>query len=112
MRLFRTAAWGVTCLLSVCVQLASASVSYTVTDLGTLGGPYSFGYGLNKFGEWQYYQLYYLVGGIWLFQLIVSPLWLRAYQFGPLEWVWRMLTYWRKPPMRRVKQQRFEPATV
>jgi uncharacterized membrane protein YeiB len=63
-----------------------------------------FGYGLNNFAEWQYYQLYFLVGGIWLFQLIVSPLWLRAYQFGPLEWGWRTLTYWRKPPMRRVER--------
>ena len=71
-----------------------------------------FGYGLNKFAEWQYYQLYYLVGGIWLFQLIVSPLWLRAYQFGPLEWVWRTLTYWRRVPMRRAKQLRLESATA
>jgi uncharacterized protein len=63
-----------------------------------------FGYGLGQFGSWQYYQLYYLVGGIWLFQLIVSPLWLRAYQFGPLEWAWRALTYWRRVPMRRAAQ--------
>ena len=60
-----------------------------------------FGYGLRQFGEWQYYQLYYLVAGIWALQLIVSPLWLRKYQFGPLEWGWRALTYWHRPPMRR-----------
>lgn len=60
-----------------------------------------FGYGLKQFGEWQYYQLYYLVGGIWLLQLVVSPLWLRAFQFGPLEWAWRTLTYWHRQPMRR-----------
>ena len=62
-----------------------------------------FGYGLNQFAEWQYYQLYYLLAGIWLLQLIVSPLWLRVFQFGPLEWAWRSLTYWHRPPMRRVK---------
>jgi uncharacterized protein len=61
-----------------------------------------FGYGLKQFGQWQYYQLYYLVAGIWVLQLIVSPLWLRAFQFGPLEWAWRTLTYWHRQPMRRV----------
>ncbi|GAB4015056.1 DUF418 domain-containing protein [Spirosoma migulaei] len=59
------------------------------------------GYGLNQYAEWQFYQLYYLVGAIWVLQLIVSPIWLRYYQFGPLEWVWRSLTYWERQPMRR-----------
>ena len=68
-----------------------------------------FGYGLKQFGAWQYYQLYYLVAGIWLLQLVVSPWWLQKFQFGPLEWAWRSLTYWRRPPMRRVKDQRPEP---
>jgi uncharacterized protein len=60
-----------------------------------------FGYGLNRFGEWQYYQLYYLVAAIWVLQLVVSPLWLRTFQFGPLEWVWRALTYGARPPFLR-----------
>ncbi|MFW6347006.1 MAG: DUF418 domain-containing protein [Cyclonatronaceae bacterium] len=29
------------------------------------------------------------------FQIIVSILWLKRYRFGPLEWLWRMLTYGR-----------------
>ena len=60
-----------------------------------------YGYGLNQYAEWQFYQLYYLVVAIWVLQLIVSPTWLRYYQFGPLEWVWRSLTYWQRQPMRR-----------
>jgi len=60
-----------------------------------------FGYGLNQFGEWQYYQLYWLVAGIWVLQLIVSPLWLRGFQFGPLEWLWRTLTYGARQPFLR-----------
>jgi uncharacterized protein len=58
------------------------------------------GYGLGLYGELQRYQLYYVVAGISLFQLIVSPIWLKYYRFGPLEWCWRALTYWEKPPMR------------
>ena len=60
-----------------------------------------FGYGLNQFAEWQYYQLYYLVAAIWVLQLIVSPLWLRSFQFGPLEWLWRTLTYGARQPFLR-----------
>ncbi|GAB3927929.1 DUF418 domain-containing protein [Mucilaginibacter myungsuensis] len=60
-----------------------------------------FGYGLNYFAELQYYQLYYIVAAIWIIQLIVSPIWLKYYQFGPLEWLWRTLTYRRAQPMRR-----------
>ncbi|MGH9385570.1 MAG: DUF418 domain-containing protein [Vicinamibacterales bacterium] len=35
----------------------------------------------------------------WIVQLIVAPIWLRYFQFGPLEWLWRSLTYWRRMPM-------------
>ena len=58
------------------------------------------GYGLGLYGQLQRYQLYYVVAGISLFQLVVSPIWLRYYRFGPLEWCWRALTYWKRPPMR------------
>ncbi|QJD80626.1 DUF418 domain-containing protein [Spirosoma rhododendri] len=60
-----------------------------------------YGYGLNQYDEWQFYQLYFLVAAIWTLQLIISPIWLRYYQFGPLEWAWRSLTYWQRQPMRR-----------
>jgi len=60
-----------------------------------------FGYGLNYFAELQYYQLYYIVVAIWIVQLIVSPIWLKYYLFGPLEWVWRSLTYRKLQPMKR-----------
>ena len=59
------------------------------------------GIGFSLFGELQRYELYYVVGGIWLFQLIVSPIWMKHFRFGPLEWVWRSLTYKQKQPMRR-----------
>jgi len=31
----------------------------------------------------------------------VSGAWLARYRFGPLEWLWRMLTYARLQPIRR-----------
>lgn len=37
---------------------------------------------------------------VWAVILIISPIWLRHFRFGPLEWVWRCLTYWKKQPFR------------
>jgi uncharacterized protein len=58
------------------------------------------GYGFGLFGKLQRYQLYGIVLCVWIVILIVSPLWLRHFRFGPLEWVWRSLTYWKKQPFR------------
>jgi len=38
---------------------------------------------------------------VWLLILTLSPFWLRRFRFGPLEWVWRSLTYWKRQPFRR-----------
>ncbi|MBI2687488.1 MAG: DUF418 domain-containing protein [Acidobacteria bacterium] len=59
-----------------------------------------YGHGFGWFGKLQRHELYYVVVSIWVLQLIVSPLWLRVYRFGPLEWCWRSLTYWQRQPMR------------
>jgi len=32
---------------------------------------------------------------------LLTAAWFRRYQFGPLEWVWRSLTYGRRQPLRR-----------
>ena len=40
-----------------------------------------------------------LVAAIWAVQLVLSPLWLSRFHFGPAEWLWRSLTYWRVQPM-------------
>ena len=42
----------------------------------------------------------YVVLAICVIQLLVSKPWLDRYRFGPLEWLWRSLTYMKKQPMR------------
>jgi uncharacterized protein len=59
------------------------------------------GYGFSMYGKLQRYELYYIVFSIWIFQLIFSPIWLKYFRFGPLEWLWRSLTYWKMQPMKR-----------
>lgn len=60
-----------------------------------------YGYGFGLFAKLGRFELLGVVAVIWAIQLVVSPWWLRRYQFGPAEWLWRSLTYWRMQPMRR-----------
>jgi uncharacterized protein len=36
---------------------------------------------------------------IWVSQLLLSPIWLERFRFGPAEWLWRSLTYGQPQPM-------------
>ena len=38
---------------------------------------------------------------IYLAQLVASRAWLGRFQYGPLEWLWRMLTYGTAIPLRK-----------
>lgn len=60
-----------------------------------------YGHGLGQFGQWDRTQQIGLVFAIWILQLVLSPIWLKAFRFGPAEWAWRSLTYWSPQPMRR-----------
>jgi uncharacterized protein len=59
-----------------------------------------YGYGFNLFGRLDYAWQLLVVVAVWALQLIVSPWWLRHFQFGPVEWLWRWLTYGSRPAMR------------
>jgi uncharacterized protein len=59
-----------------------------------------YGYGLNLYGEVPRFWLMGFVATVIAFQLWLSPLWLAKFRFGPAEWLWRSLTYWRLQPMR------------
>ncbi|HSC54903.1 MAG TPA: DUF418 domain-containing protein [Phnomibacter sp.] len=63
---------------------------------------YFYGYGFGNYNHLRFYQLYYVVLAVWVFQLIFSSIWLKYFQFGPFEWLWRSLTYWKKQPMLKV----------
>lgn len=60
------------------------------------------GYGFGFYGTFDRVQLYAIMAGIWTWQLWYSPLWLRHFRFGPVEWLWRTLTYGTRQPMRSV----------
>ncbi|MDC8755732.1 DUF418 domain-containing protein [Erythrobacter sp. sf7] len=60
--------------------------------------------GLGYFGQLERHELYYVVFTIWAVQLVLSPLWLGTFKMGPLEWLWRGLTYGELPKLRRGKE--------
>ncbi len=62
------------------------------------------GFGFGLVGELQRYEIYYVVLAIWVFQLVFSPIWLRYFRFGPVEWLWRSMTYMQWQPMRSLSQ--------
>lgn len=59
-----------------------------------------YGYGFGLFGRYGRFHLMGFVLAVWIVQLIVSPIWLKRFRFGPLEWLWRTLTYGKSQPFR------------
>jgi uncharacterized protein len=64
------------------------------------------GRGLGLYGRLDWAQWSAIVAAVWLLQLIWSPLWLSRFTMGPLEWVWRRLSYGRPLALRRSAPER------
>ncbi len=60
-----------------------------------------YGHGFGLFGRVERTGQAVIVAAIWALQLIVSPIWLRHFMFGPVEWLWRSLAYRERQPFRR-----------
>lgn len=59
------------------------------------------GWALGLFGQFDRPQLYLVVLAAWVLMLAWSKPWLERFRFGPLEWLWRCLTYGRLFDLRR-----------
>ena len=68
--------------------------------------------GFGLYGALERHQLYYVVFAIWAAQLVFSPWWLKHYRFGPVEWLWRWLTYLKRPPLRHTAVPVTAPAAA
>lgn len=67
----------------------------------TLAGTFLlYGWGSGYLGQIGASSAALLALAIFGSQMVMSALWLRFFRFGPIEWVWRSLTYWRLQPMR------------
>ncbi len=60
-----------------------------------------YGFGFNKLGELPIH-LIWLYAFVWLFiEIKFSTYWLKQYRYGPAEWIWRQLTYWKRLQLRK-----------
>jgi Predicted membrane protein len=60
-----------------------------------------YGHGLGLFGSVTRVEQAGIVVAIWAVQIVLSVVWLRFFQFGPMEWVWRTVTYGKRQPLTR-----------
>ncbi len=60
-----------------------------------------YGYGIGLYGDVPRIGQQLLVAGLIGLQLLLAPWWLDRFRFGPFEWLWRSLTYWRRQPLLR-----------
>jgi uncharacterized protein len=58
-------------------------------------------YGLGLHGHMQRGWQVLVAVALFALQVLFSRWWMARYRFGPLEWLWRALTYLRAPPMLR-----------
>jgi uncharacterized protein len=59
------------------------------------------GYGLGWMGTVGPFGSLFIIAGVLLLEIAISNLWMRYFQYGPLEWVWRCGTYWQVVPIRK-----------
>jgi uncharacterized protein len=57
-------------------------------------------FGLGLWEEIDAARSIVLVTGLFALQVLVSVLWMRSFRIGPVEWLWRALTYGRRPRWR------------
>jgi uncharacterized protein len=58
-----------------------------------------YGYGFALFGTLDRVHLLGVVVAVWILQFSYSLTWLKHFRFGPVEWLWRSLTYGKAQPM-------------
>ncbi|KOS64685.1 DUF418 domain-containing protein [Lysinibacillus agricola] len=63
------------------------------------------GNAFHLIGNIRFIQSLWICIGIYIFQLLFSKIWLRFFKFGPVEWLWRMGTYWTVPSLLKSKER-------
>lgn len=84
-----------------------ALTNYLTQSLVMSGIFYGFGVGL--FGKLKPAPAMMIVVAIYAVQIAASRLWLRRFRFGPVEWLWRSLSYGRLQPIRNTSKGLGDP---
>lgn len=60
-----------------------------------------YGFGLAQFNQLSRLDVVMIVVAVWIFQVAFSVYWMRRFYYGPFEWLWRSLTFWKAQPLRK-----------
>lgn len=60
-----------------------------------------YSYGLGLYGSVSYTTGFVFLLALFCLQMLLSLLWMSLYKYGPIEYLWRFVTYGKKPVMRR-----------
>ena len=60
-----------------------------------------YGFGLAQFNQLSRLEIVMFVVVVWILQITFSVYWMRRFHYGPFEWLWRSLTYWKAQPFRK-----------
>ncbi|GGG57155.1 DUF418 domain-containing protein [Bizionia arctica] len=60
-----------------------------------------YGIGFNLVGKFGMTIIMIITIVIFILQMIMSTRWLKHYRFGPLEWIWRQLTYQKRIKLKK-----------
>ena len=55
----------------------------------------------NFAGNLTYVQTLYVCIAIYAIQIVFSVIWMKIFKMGPLEWIWRVITYWTVTPLKK-----------
>lgn len=61
-----------------------------------------YGWGLGLAGRLQPVHMLPITLAVFILEVLIARAWLSRFRFGPMEWLWRSLTYGRIQPLRRI----------
>jgi len=85
--------------VSVLAPLGRMALTNYLTH-SLVSGLYFYGYAGNHYGMGRAAQVGFVFTVIAL-QVVFSHIWLAHFRYGPMEWLWRAITYWQLPAFRR-----------
>lgn len=60
-----------------------------------------YGVGMGLGAKTGAFYVFLISIGVYIFEMIFSHVWLKYFQYGPLEWIWRQLTYGKRLRLRK-----------
>jgi uncharacterized protein len=71
-----------------------------------------YGFGFGQYGKVGAATATLIALAIFLFQILISALWLKYFAYGPMEWIWRQLTYRQRLNLRLKRQPTADDAPL